>query len=96
MSKKTFIPILFILSLISLVYAVYRSSAERITEISNGRQIVYGEPQHGLVLGLCIFSGMCLLGIALLLLDRFDRTELRQEPPTTAGKRTTTATNYPQ
>jgi hypothetical protein len=43
--------------------------------MENGMQVVYGEPQHGLILGLCLLAGMCILGIVLLLMDRKDWTE---------------------
>lgn len=72
MNKRTFIPILLVLALASLVYAVYRSTEEKVTLIGPDRQTVFGEPQHGLILGLCVFAGLCILSAVPLLLDRRD------------------------
>jgi hypothetical protein len=67
MNKRLWIPSLLIVSLLTLAYAIYRSSAERVTAVENGHEVVYGEPQHGLILGLCIFSGICVVcAVALL------------------------------
>jgi hypothetical protein len=70
MNKRTFIPLLLVLALASLVYAIYRSTEEKITLIGADRQTVFGEPQHGLILGLCVFAGLCVLAAVPLLLDR--------------------------
>ncbi len=87
MDKRTTITVLVILMLVSIGYAVYRSTGETITRVENGSEVIYGTPMHGLMLGLCIFAGMCLLGIVLLL-DRDrdyrdthsrDRTIIREE-----------------
>jgi hypothetical protein len=96
MNKRTFIPVLLVLSLIALGYAIYRSTAPRITTIENGRTVFYGDPQHGLTLGLCIFAGMCLLGIVALLLDRTDVRigHTHGNEQTVVSKKI--ATNYPQ
>lgn len=56
-----------ILLLASIGYAIYRSTGQTITRVENGSEVIYGAPQHGLILGLCIFAGMCLLAIVLLL-----------------------------
>ena len=61
------IPLLLILSLATLGYAIYRSTAVRITTISQNQETVYGDPQHGLLFGLCVFAGMCLLGMVYLI-----------------------------
>jgi hypothetical protein len=45
-----------------------------------------GEPQHGLIMGLCIFAGFCLLGTIPLLLDR--HKEVQEEPKVTTQRRT--------
>jgi hypothetical protein len=67
------IPVLLVMALLSLGYAIYRSTTEQVTLVEGNRQTVYGDPMHGLMLGLCIFAGLCVLGAALLLLDRNDR-----------------------
>jgi hypothetical protein len=95
MNRRTFIPVLLILAVLALGYAIYRSTAVRTIVMENGQQQIYNEPQNGLTLGLCIFSGMCLLGIVGLM---GQRDELRNEPTAPVTKRTTstTSTNYPQ
>ena len=86
---------MLILAIVSLGYSVYRSTAQHIVETVNGRQIIYNEPQHGLLLGLCVFAGLCLVAMALLYRDRIDRVvDTRPEQQSTVVKRT--ATNYPQ
>ena len=75
MTKRTYILIFSLLGLLSLGYAIYRSTSVRTTVMENGMQIVYGEPQHGLILGLCVLAGTCILGIVLLLMDRKDWTD---------------------
>ena len=72
MNKRVVIPILLVLALASLVYAIYRSTEEKITLIAPDRQTVFGEPQHGLILGLCIFAGLCIVSLVPLLLDKRD------------------------
>ena len=89
------IPVLLVLVLISLGYAIYRSTGSRITAIENGQQVVYGDPQHGLLFGLCVFAGLCVLGVVLLLLDkdvRYGQTQGTEQ--TVTSKKI--ATNYPQ
>lgn len=95
MNKKIYIPVFFILALISVAYAIYRSTDQRVILNGIGRQVVTGEPQHGLILGLCIFAAFCILGAVLLLLERSeDATEVHHvEKPGTVRR---TATNYPQ
>lgn len=85
MNKRTITIALWIAALIALVYAIYRSTNERITVMENGREVVYGEPQHGLILGLCIFASTCLLGSILLLLNK---PEAKEHEKTTITKRT--------
>lgn len=96
MDNRILAPVLFLLALITLGYAVYRSSAEVITTTENGRQVVYGEPQHGLLLGLCLFAGICILAASRAMRQpsvhvRDETTTVR--PGTTGGTRA--ATNYP-
>ena len=79
MSKRAFTFVLLILALAALGYAVYRSTAERVTLIGPTQQTVFGEPQHGLILGLCIFAGACLLGAIKLLLDKTEEPLVRKE-----------------
>jgi hypothetical protein len=95
MNKRILIISLIILPLLSIVYAIYRSTAETITITEPGpfpKQTVYGEPQHGLILGLFVFASACVIALVILL--------LRREEPITEPKTTTvtkkTATNYPQ
>jgi hypothetical protein len=70
MNKRVLIPVLLIMALLSVIYAVYRSTEQKIILIAPDRQTVFGEPQHGLILGLCIFAGLCVLATVPLLLDR--------------------------
>jgi len=84
MNKRTITIALWIVALIALVYAIYRSTNERITVVENGREIVYGEPQHGLILGLCIFASLCILSSVFLLLDKHEA----KDEKTTISKRT--------
>jgi hypothetical protein len=86
MNKRILIPTLLTISVISMAYAIYRSTSQRITLVENAQTVVYGEPQHGLVLGLCIFSGICIIGAIILFLDR--RDEVKPELPI-GNKRTT-------
>jgi hypothetical protein len=78
MNRRTFIPVLLIVAVISIAYAIYRSTTDMVTQVENGRQVVYGQPMHGLMLGLCVFAGFCILGAVWLMDDRRDaRTEER-------------------
>lgn len=101
MNKRTLIPILLLLAVIAVVYAVYKGAAVTITTIDAGRTIVYGQPQHGLTLGLCLFAGACILGASLLALE--DRFRIANSDGQAASTTTTTstsgnriATNYPR
>ena len=67
MDRRTTITVLVVLMVVSVGYAVYRSTGQSITRIENGSQVVYGAPMHGLMLGLCVFAGACLLAIVMLL-----------------------------
>jgi hypothetical protein len=100
MNKKTLIPVLLLLAVISLGYAVYKGTAVTMTTIETGRTIVYGQPQHGLTLGLCLFAGACVLGASLLVLDdRFRVTNTEGQSATTTTTTATgnrVATNYPR
>lgn len=87
MKKQTLIVLLFIIILVSLSYAVYRSLSERVIITQNNVQTVYGEPQHGLIFGLCFLSGMCILGIVALILDRRFNTIDKEEEYTTLKKK---------
>jgi hypothetical protein len=95
MSRKILAPILLVLAVFSIGYAIYRSTAPTITTVGAAQQTVYGEPQHGLTLGLCIFAGMCVLAAARLTgRTKEDRTVQSETPQRTYTNRT--ATNYPQ
>lgn len=72
MNKRILIPVLLVMALFSIIYAVYRSTEQKIILIGPDRQTVFGEPQHGLILGLCIFAGLCVVATVPLLLDRRD------------------------
>lgn len=78
------IVVLWLVAIITLAYAVYRSTGEVITVVENGRQIIYGEPQHGLILGLCIIAGVCIAGTIPLWLSK---EEWRREEAETLSKR---------
>ena len=97
MNRRILAPILLALAVIAVGYAVYRSTAETITSQEGTQQVVYGQPQHGLTLGLCIFAGMCVLGAVLSLVD--DRYRVNRDGQQTTSTTTTTgnrvATNYP-
>lgn len=69
MNRRTLIPVLLIVAIIAIGYAIYRSTAVRQTIMQNNLPTVYGEPQHGLLLGLCVVAGFCILG-AVLLVDK--------------------------
>ena len=100
MNKRTLIPVLLLLAIISVAYAVYKGTAVTMTTLETGRTMVYGQPQHGLTLGLCLFAGACVLGASLLALD--DRYRIANTDGQTASTTTTSttgnriATNYPR
>ena len=83
------IALLLIVAITSVAYAIYRSTAEQTVITQGGIQTVYNQPQHGLILGLCVLSGLCILAILpLVLLDRrhdFDDRIRDREPE--VGKR---------
>ncbi|RYZ18606.1 MAG: hypothetical protein EOO16_22065 [Chitinophagaceae bacterium] len=79
MDKRSWIPILLILALASIGYAIYRSVAERVVITEGNRQTIYGEPQNGLVLGLILLGGLCLLASVWLSTSRDTRTVTRVE-----------------
>ena len=94
MNKKTLAMVLLVLPVLIIAYAVYRSTAEVVTVVEATRQVTYGEPQHGLTLGLCIFAGLSLIGAVLLLMD--DRKTVEKEDHYTTTKVSNkVATNYP-
>lgn len=78
MDRKTTILVLILLAIVSLGYAVYRSTAVRMTVLQNGQPTVYGEPQHGLLLGLCVLAGICIWS-AVWLSARVDEVVKREE-----------------
>ncbi|TCJ13153.1 hypothetical protein EPD60_13885 [Flaviaesturariibacter flavus] len=79
MDKRSWIPILLILALASIGYAIYRSAAERVIITEGNRQTIYGEPQNGLVLGLILLGGICLLASVWLSTARDTHTVTRVE-----------------
>ena len=94
-SKGTLSIILAVLALASIGYAIYRSTDVRQIVTGPGTETVYGEPQHGLILGMCIIAGICLLGIVMLYRDSritVDDVVTKEEPKTF----TRTASNYPR
>jgi multisubunit Na+/H+ antiporter MnhB subunit len=98
MNKKALALVLFIVALLAVGYAIYRSTATTVTTVTNGQSVVYGEPQHGLTLGLCLFAGMCVIGAVLLYMD--EKILLNRDGQSTNTTTTTTgnrvATNYPR
>jgi hypothetical protein len=64
MNRRNLVPLLLILAIVCVGYAIYRSTAVRITTTVNNQQTIYGEPQNGLLLGLCLFAGLCILAAA--------------------------------
>jgi len=71
MNRQTTIVLLLLTALASVAYAIYRSTDEKTIITQGGLQTIYGEPQHGLILGLCILAGLCIVAILpLLLVDR--------------------------
>ena len=99
MSKKTLMLVLLLLAVVSIAYAVYKGTAVTMTTLEAGRTIVYGEPQHGLTLGLCIFAGLCVIGASLLALDDRYRVNADGQAGTTGTTTTSSnkiATNYPR
>jgi len=75
--------VLAIVALLATVYAIYRSLPQKITTVENGNEVVYGEPQHGLILGLLILAAACVAGIVRILTKRMvDKpAEIMHVPP---------------
>lgn len=100
MNRRTLIPVLLLLAIVAVVYAIYKGTAVTMTTIETGRTVVYGQPQHGLTLGLCLFGAACILGASLLALDeRFKITNTDGQAGTTTTTTATgnrVATNYPR
>ena len=100
MNKRTLVPVLLFLAIIAIGYAVYKGTAVTMTTIEAGRTVVYGQPQHGLMLGLCLFAGACILGATLLVFgDRNVITNSDVQPTSSTTTSTTgnrVATNYPR
>lgn len=98
MNKRTLSIVLIVLAIISIAYSIYKATEPTLTTIENGRTIIYGQPQHGLTLGLCVFAGLCVLGAAILALD--DRYKINtndgQAATTTTTSSNKVATNYPR
>lgn len=98
MNKRTLSIVLIALAIVSVAYSVYKATEPTLTTIENGRTIIYGQPQHGLTLGLCIFAGLCVLGAAIMALD--DRYRINANDAQTTTTTTTSgskvATNYPR
>ncbi len=94
MNKRALAWILLILPVLTIAYAVYRSTAEVIITEENGRQVTYGEPQHGLILGLFIFAATSLMGAVWIMLDDWRRPG-RDDTMTTTKVSSKVATNYP-
>lgn len=98
MNKRTLSIVLIVLAIISIAYSVYKATEPTLTTIENGRTIIYGQPQHGLTLGLCIFAGLCVLGASILALDDRYRVNANEGQPntTTTTSSNKVATNYPR
>lgn len=98
MDKKTLVPILLLIALAAIIYAVYKGTEATITTIEAGRTLTYGQPQHGLTLGLGVFAGLCVLAAALLSRDNHYRVHsdghTSNTTTTTSGSKV--ATNYPR
>lgn len=62
MDRKVTTLLLIITAIVCLGYAVYRSTALKVTILQNNQPTVYGEPQHGLMLGLCLVAAVCIGG----------------------------------
>jgi hypothetical protein len=87
MTNRTLSLVLFIVAFLLLGYAIYRSTAEKITLSEGPRSTVYGEPQHGLILGLCVVAGICIASAVRLLARRPEQREVRVEERTALSKR---------
>ena len=97
MNRRTLVPVLLLFALVAIVYAVYKATEATITTVEAGRSIVYGQPQHGLTLGLGVFAGLCVLAAALLSRDEHYRvTNDGHATTTTTTSGSKVATNYPR
>lgn len=86
MNRSILSPVLCLLALGALIYAIYRSTGEKVIDVAGARQTIYNEPQHGLILGLCIFAGLCVLGAVALLFDR-NRRDVHIEDRSSISRR---------
>lgn len=77
--------VLWIIAIFCIGYSIYRSTAVKDVTITGNQEITYGEPQHGLIFGLCFIAGMCILGSVLLVLNK---SEVRYEAREDLSKRT--------
>ena len=80
MDKRTLISILSLVSILCIAYGIYRSLAERITTVENNQEVVYNDPQHGLILGLMILAGICIWGVVYLVTRRTTEKTVQQLP----------------
>ena len=80
MDKRTLSLVLAIVAIGCLGYGIYRSLPERITTVENGIETVYGDPQHGLILGLLLLAGICI-GAIVYLATRRDVVERHVQQP---------------
>jgi len=97
MNRKTLIPVLVVFALAAIIYALYKATEATITTIEAGRTVIYGQPQHGLTLGLGVFAGLCVLGAALLSRDEpYKMTNDGHAATTTTTSGSKLATNYPR
>ena len=89
MNRRTFIIILLIAAVASISYAIYRSVEHKVVLNGPAGQSVYGEPQHGLLLGLCVFAASCLIGAVLLIMDKdvVDAVREIEKPATPVTRR---------
>lgn len=85
MDKRTLSLVLAIVALGCIGYGIYRSIPERITIIENGNEVVYGDPQHGLILGLMLVASVCIGAIVYMTTRKVGEKQvhqtLRSEPP---------------
>ena len=80
MNRQTMIALLLIVALASVAYAIYRSTADQTILTQGGIQTIYNQPQHGLILGLCILSGLCILAILPLVLVERHHYDVDERP----------------
>ncbi|HEX6334657.1 MAG TPA: hypothetical protein VFZ78_10555 [Flavisolibacter sp.] len=78
MNRNTIMTVLVIVALVCVGYAIYRSTGERIVITNGNTQTSYNDPQHGLILGLCIFAGLCIIGVIAMVLDKRSVTTLEE------------------